>query len=95
MLSKIKQKLPEDHCIAYYKSVPDGHIDGSLTGFVKWFNGQQLPLQKAKSANKRAGNSTAHVHILKCASHWSIEEILGLETRLGVKEVYMFIQYLE
>ncbi|PIK43785.1 hypothetical protein BSL78_19349 [Apostichopus japonicus] len=48
MLSQIKQKLPEDHRIAYYKSVRDDHTDDSLTGLVKWLYSQLLLLEKAK-----------------------------------------------
>ncbi|XP_063962448.1 uncharacterized protein LOC135155912 [Lytechinus pictus] len=48
MLSQIKQKLPEEHCIAYYKGVRDDRIDDSLTGLVKWLYSQLLLLEKAK-----------------------------------------------
>ncbi len=50
MLSQIKQKLPEEHRVAYYKNVRDDHTDDSLTGLVKWLYSQLLLLEKAKPA---------------------------------------------
>ena len=50
MLSQINQKLPEEHRIAYYKSVRDDHTEDSLTGLVKWLYRQLLLLEKAKPA---------------------------------------------
>lgn len=48
MLTEIKQKLPEEHCIAYYKSIRDDNTDDTLTGLVKWLHSQLLLLEKAK-----------------------------------------------
>ena len=49
MLSQIKQKMPEEHRIAYYKSVRDGHNSDSLGGLVKWLHSQLLLQENAKS----------------------------------------------
>ncbi|XP_071950886.1 uncharacterized protein [Antedon mediterranea] len=65
MLSQIKQKLPEEHRIAYYKSVRDNDTGHSLTGLVKWLYSQLLLLEKAmpmtetesSSSSKKASNA--------------------------------------
>ena len=58
MLSQIKQKMPEEHRIAYYKSVRDEHSSDSLGGLVKWLHGQLLLQEKAKSPYPEKPNST-------------------------------------
>ncbi|XP_072019604.1 uncharacterized protein [Amphiura filiformis] len=49
MLSQIKHKLPEDHRIAYYKSIRDSGDTDSLTGLVKWLHAHLMLLEKVKS----------------------------------------------
>nr|XP_054771582.1 uncharacterized protein LOC129279496 [Lytechinus pictus] len=48
MLSNIRQKLPEEHRIAFFKSVRDEHTSDTLTGLLKWLYSQLLLLDKAK-----------------------------------------------
>ena len=51
MLNQIKQKLPEDHRIAYYKGVRDELVEDSLTGLIKWLHAELTLLKKAKLTN--------------------------------------------
>lgn len=53
MLDRVNQILPEEHHIAYYKSVRDDHTGDSLSGLVKWlYRLQQQLLEKAKPARQ-------------------------------------------
>lgn len=52
MLGRVKQNLPEEHRIAYYKSVRDDHTGETLSGLVKWLYSLELLLEKAKPAGQ-------------------------------------------
>ena len=51
MLSNIRQKLPEEHRIAFLKSVRDDATQDTLQGLNRWLYSQLLLLDKAKSAS--------------------------------------------
>eukprot|EP00057_Strongylocentrotus_purpuratus_P005403 XP_003730892.1 PREDICTED: uncharacterized protein LOC100888831 [Strongylocentrotus purpuratus] len=54
MLSNIRHKLPEEHRIAFFKSVRDERTPDTLTGLVRWLYSQLLLLDKAKPAHTEA-----------------------------------------
>lgn len=52
MLNQIRQKLPEEHRIEYFKSIREHHTPDTLGGLVKWLYSHLLLLDKAKPSSK-------------------------------------------
>ncbi|KAJ8032361.1 hypothetical protein HOLleu_25872 [Holothuria leucospilota] len=85
MQSQIKQKLPEEHRIAYYKSVRDDNTDDTLAGLVKWLHRQLLLLEKAKpfAADNPPRSPQAHCKTFKssnAASSDGVEKVKGAQS---------------
>ena len=78
MLSHIKQKLPEEHRMDYYKSVRDDGTEDSLSGLSRWLYQQHLLIEKSKPAHVDApttpfknDNTSRSSHSATVNSSWN------------------------
>ena len=70
LVTQIRRKLPEEHCLLFLQRVADGKLEDLVYGSAKWINSHPILLKKVNSqidcvnhspvlpASKSAGQST-------------------------------------
>ena len=57
LVTQIRRKLPEEHCLLFLQRVADGKLEDSVYGLAKWLNSHLILLKKINSQSECVNHS--------------------------------------